>query len=198
MTRIIALAASLAAVAALAVGASAASAADRPTLADAVATRLGVSTERLREAFRGALTARIDAAVAAGRLNPEQAAKLKERIAKANGLGLGVVGKGFARKHKAFVARVAAKGRGLGAAAAYLAMTRAELRTELRNGRSLAQVATAKGKSVDGLVAAMLAPVKARAAKAVANGRFTQQRADELLARVEDRIEDLVARSRGV
>ena len=53
MTRIIALAASLAAVAALAVGASAASAADRPTLADAVAARLGVSTERLREAFRG-------------------------------------------------------------------------------------------------------------------------------------------------
>ena len=111
MTRIIALAASLAAVAALAVGASAASAADRPTLADAVAARLGVSTERLREAFRGALTARIDAAVATGRLTPEQAAKLKERIAKANGLGLGVVGKRFARKHKAFVARVAAKGR---------------------------------------------------------------------------------------
>ena len=36
-------------------------------------------------------------------------------------------------------------------------MTRAELRTELRNGRSLAQVATSKGKSVDGLVR-MLAP----------------------------------------
>ena len=64
MTRIVSLAASLVAVAALAVGAAAAGAADRPPLADDVAARLGIPPEKLRDAFKAALTARIDAAVA--------------------------------------------------------------------------------------------------------------------------------------
>ncbi|HET9287680.1 MAG TPA: hypothetical protein VFO26_08995 [Gaiella sp.] len=193
MTRIVALVAAVAAVASLAVGASTAAAAERPSLADDVAARLGISPERLREAFRSALAARIDAAVAAGRLTPAQAARLEKRIANAKGLGIGIR-KGFAQKHRAFVKRVAAKGHGLGAAAAYLGMTRAELRAELRNGHSLAQIAVAKGKSVDGLVAAMLARAKERASKAVTNGRLTQQRADALLARLTERVERLVQR----
>ena len=45
----------------------------------------------------------------------------------------------------------------LPAAAAYLGVTPAALRTELRSGKSLAQIATAKGKSVDGLKAALVA-----------------------------------------
>jgi hypothetical protein len=193
VTRIVALVAAVAAVASLAVGASTAAAAERPSLADDVAARLGISPERLREAFRSALAARIDAAVAAGRLTPAQAARLEKRIANAKGLGIGIR-KGFAQKHRAFVKRIAAKGHGLGAAATYLGMTRAELRAELRDGRSLAQVAVAKGKSVDGLVAAMLAGAKERASKAVANGRLTQQRADALLARLTERVERLVQR----
>jgi hypothetical protein len=193
VTRIVALAAAVAAVASLAVGASAAAAAERPSLADDVAARLGISPERLREAFRSALAARIDAGVAAGRLTPAQAARLKERIANARGLGIGIR-KGFAQKHRALVKRVAAKGHGLGAAATYLGMTRAELRAELRNGRSLAQVAVAKGKSVDGLVAAMLARAKERASRAVSNGRLTQQRADALLARLTERVDRFVRR----
>ena len=193
MTRIIALAASLAAVAALAVGVTAAGAADRPSLADDVAARLGVSPDKLRDAFKAALTARIDAAVAAGRLTPEQGAKLKQRIEKANGLGVGIR-KAFAERHKALVGRIAAKGKGLGAAADYLGMTRETLRSELGKGQSLAQIARAKGKSVDGLEAAMLAPVEAALAQGVGNGRLTQQRADELLGRLADRIERLVQR----
>ena len=192
MTRIIALAASFAAVAALAVGVTPAGAADTPSLADDVAARLGVSPDKLRDAFKAALAARIDAAVAAGRLTPEQGARLKERIAKANGLGVGIR-KAFAKRHKALVGRIAAKGKGLGAAA-YLGMTREALRSELATGQSLAQIAKAKGRSVDGLEAAMLAPVEAALAKGVANGRLTQQRAAEILGRLADRIEKLVQR----
>jgi hypothetical protein len=192
VTRIIALAASLAAVAALAM-APTAGAAERPSLVDAVAARLGVSPDRLREAFKAALAERIDASVAAGKLTPEQAARLKERIAKANGLGIGMR-KGFAKKHKAFVERVA-KAKGRGPAAAYLGMTRQELVAEIRSGKSLAQIARAKGKSADGLVAAMVAPAKARLAKAVENGRLTRQRADEILERLTERVEKLVQRA---
>ena len=195
MTRILALLTALTACAALAFGVPAAGAADKPSLADEVAAKLGVSAEQLRTAFRAALTARVDAALAAGRLTPEQAARLKERIANAKGLGLGVK-RGFAKKQQALVKRIGLKSKRLGAAAAYLGLTRAQVRAELKVGKSLAQVAAAQGKTSAGLVAAMLAPVKERLAKAVAAKRLTQQRADEILERLTERVEKRVARVR--
>jgi hypothetical protein len=193
MTRIAALAASLVAVAALGLGAAAAGAADRPSLADDVAARLGIPPEKLRDAFRAALTARIDAAVAAGRLTPEQGARLKARLANANGLGLGIR-KAFAKRDHAFRGRVVARGKGVGAVATYLGLSREALRAELAKGQSLAEIAKAKGKTTDGLVAAVLVPAKAALAKAVANGRLTQQRADAILARLTERVASLVER----
>ena len=192
MRRHIALAAALVAVATLALGAGAASAADTPSLGDAVAARLGITGDQLRAAFKAELNARIDAAVAAGKLTPEQGAKLKERVANAKGLGIGAR-RAFARKHEALVARIVRVNR-LHVAAKYLGMTPKEIRTARQGGQSLAQIATSKGKSVDGLVAAIVAPAKARAAKAVSNGRLTQQRADELIARLTERAQAFVQR----
>jgi hypothetical protein len=190
--RHIALAAALVAVAALAFGAGSAAAADTPSLGDAVAARLGITGDQLRAAFKAELNARIDAAVAAGRLTPEQGAKLKKRVANTKGLGI-VVRRAFAERHKGLVGRIVQVHR-LGAAAKYLGMTPKELRTARQSGRSLAQIAASKGKSVDGLVAAIVAPAKARAAKAVSNGKLTQQRADELIARLTERVKALVER----
>ena len=192
MRRHIALAAAVVAVAALAFGAGSAAAADTPSLGDAVAARLGITGDQLRAAFKAELNARIDAAVAAGRLTPEQGTKLKERVANAKGLGI-VVRRAFAERHKGLVGRIVQVHR-LGAAAKYLGMTPKELRTARQSGRSLAQIAASKGKSVDGLVAAIVAPAKARAAKAVSNGKLTQQRADELIARLTERVKALVER----
>lgn len=192
MRRHIALAAALVAVAALAFGAGSAAAADTPSLGDAVAARLGITGDQLRAAFKAELNARIDAAVAAGRLTPDQGAKLKERVANAKGLGI-VARRAFAQRHKALVARIVNANR-LGAAAKYLGMTPKEVRTARQSGQSLAQIATSKGKSVDGLVAAIVAPAKARSAKAVSNGKLTQQRADELIARLTERVQALVKR----
>jgi hypothetical protein len=190
--RHIALAAALVAVVTLAFAAGSAAAADGPSLGDAVAARLGVTGDQLRAAFKAELNARIDTAVAAGRLTPEQGAKLKERVANAKGLGI-LARRGFAERHKALVGRIVVVNR-LGAAAKYLGMTPKDLRAARRSGRSLAQIATLKGKTVDGLVAAIVAPAKARAAKAVSNGKLTQQRADELIARLTERAQALVQR----
>jgi len=182
----------LVSVAALAFGAGSATAADTPSLGDAVAARLGITGDQLRAAFKAELNARIDAAVAAGRLTPEQGAKLKKRVANTKGLGI-VVRRAFAERHKGLVGRIVQVHR-LGAAAKYLGMTPKEVRTVRQSGRSLAQIAASKGKSVDGLVAAIVAPAKARAAKAVSNGKLTQQRADELIARLTERVQALVKR----
>jgi len=174
-------------------GVSSAGAADKPSLVDDVAARLGVSPDKLRDAFKASLTARIDAAVAAGTLTPAQAAKLKERIASANGLGIGVR-KGLLKRHKALAGRIGAHARKPGPIASYLDITREQLRTELRSGKSLAQIATAHGKTSAGLQTALLAPVKAALARAVENDRLTQQRADQILARLTERVAKLVDR----
>lgn len=194
MNRILTLAATALAVLMLALGATSAPAADKPSVADEVAAKLGVTPEQLRAAFKAVLTARVDAALAAGKLTPEQAAKLEERIANAQGLGLGAM-RGAGKKRQALVARVIAKAKHLGAAATYLGLTREELRAELKEGASLAEIAVAQGKTADGLVAAMLAPAKERLAKAVSAKRLTQERADAILERLESRLERRLARS---
>ena len=193
MRRLSALVAALAAVAALGIAAASATAADSPSLADDVAARLGIAPEKLRQAFKDAISARIDAAVKAGKLTPEQGARLKERLSNANGLGLRLRGR-LAMKHPGLVRGIHRVHR-LGAVTKYLDVTPQQLRSELRAGKSLAQIATAHGKTVDGLVDVIVAPVEARLDKAVANGRLTQQRADELLGRLTDAVEQAVQRT---
>jgi len=190
--RLSALVAALAAVAALGIGVASATAADQPSLADDVAARLGITPDKLRTAFREALAARIDAAVKAGKLTQEQGAKLKQRLANAKGLGLRLRGRLALKKHPALPHRIHVRAHRLGGVAKYLDITPQELRSELRSGKSLAEIATAHGKSVDALVA----PAKARLDNAVEKGRLTRQRADELLSRLTDAVEKAVQRKR--
>ena len=82
--------------------------------------------------------------------------------------------------------------RALPAAAAYLGVTPVALRTELRSGKSLAQVATAKGKSVDGLKTALVAAIKTKVDAAKAAGKLDAARADRLLQRAPQLVERLV------
>jgi tyrosyl-tRNA synthetase len=190
--RTTAIAALVAALAVLGFGASSVAAADKPSLVDDVAARLGISSDTLRGALRDALDARVDAAVKAGKLTPDQAAKLKERIANAKGLGLRI--RMAIAKHRGALVR-GARVKERGAAATYIGITRQELRTELRSGKSLAQIATAHGKTAAGLVDAMLAPAKARLDKAVQNGRLTQQQESQMLARLQDVLQKVVERT---
>jgi polyhydroxyalkanoate synthesis regulator phasin len=194
MRRLTAIVAAVAAVAVLGIAATSASAGGSPTLADDVAARLGIAPEKLRQAFEDAITARIDAAVKAGKLTPEQGAKLKERLANAKGLGLRLRGR-LALKHPTLVRGFHARAHRVGPIAKYLGITPQELRSELRAGKSLAQVATAHGKTVEGLVDAIVGPAKARLDRAVANGHLTRQRADELLDRLTDAVEKAVQRA---
>ncbi len=66
-----------------------------------------------------------------------------------------------------------------------LNMTEAELRTELQTGKSIADVATAKGVSIDTIVSAVVADHTAKLAQAVTVGTITQAQADMLLANLK-------------
>src|ERR1700754_584956 len=61
---------------------------------DDLAKRLNVTRDKLDEALKGAASARIDAAVAAGRLTKEQGDAAKKRIAGSTGLPLPSLGGG--------------------------------------------------------------------------------------------------------
>ena len=80
----------------------------------------------------------------------------------------------------------------LDAAASYLGVTEAALKTSLSDGSTLADIAKEKGKSVDGLKAALVASAKADLAQAVKDGRLTEAQQTEILADLSNRIDGLV------
>jgi hypothetical protein len=67
-----------------------------------------------------------------------------------------------------------------------------ELRTELRNGKTLAELATEHGVDVQQVIDALKAAAESRLDQAVADGRLTQEQADDRLAELTERLEDFV------
>ena len=156
---------------------------------DDAAKQLGVDSAKLSDALEQAMANRVDAAVAAGKLTKEEGEALKERIQAGDLPLVGVGGRGHHghRKHGH-----GPLGGRIDAAAEYLGMTEAALRAELEGGKSLADVAAAKGKSVDGLVAALTTAAKAKLDGAVESGKLTRAQADEMLAELGERLRELV------
>jgi hypothetical protein len=78
------------------------------------------------------------------------------------------------------------------AAAAELHLSTDALRTQLRSGTTLAQLAKTQNVGVDTLVAAMTGAAKADLAAQVKAGRLTQAQADTMAGWLKARITDLV------
>jgi hypothetical protein len=151
---------------------------------DDAAEQLGVEPSELSDALKDALANRVDAAVDAGRLTEEQGAELKERIESGDVPLLGLGGPGFGH-------RVHHIG-DLDAAASYLGMTEVSLRTALEGGKTLAQIAEDRDKSVDGLVNALVDDAEAELAAAVKAGRLTDAQRDSIVSGLKERITRLV------
>ena len=145
-----------------------------------IAERRGITVEQLEANVKARLLARVDAALSAGTITSDQATKLRERIENAT-----LCSGALRHKVRHGVHHV------LAAAADYLGLTPKELREQLP-GTSLAALATKQGKTVSGLEAAMLTPVKDRLAKAVAEKRITQAQADQRLDRLQKLVDRLV------
>jgi len=149
---------------------------------DDAAGQLDVEPSKLDAALKKALENRVDAAVEAGRLTKEQGDAIKARIESGE---LPIFGGPHLERH-------GGPFRGLDAAASYLGLTEAELRSELEDGKSLAQVARDHDKTVDGLIDAMVDSAKQRLDADVETGRLTQAQADAMLDDLQERITDLV------
>jgi hypothetical protein len=149
------------------------------------AKQLGIEPSKLTSALKKALEDRVDAAVAAGRLTKTQGEELKQRIESDDFPLFGPPAFGFEHHIGPFF-------HGLGAAADYLGLTESELRTQLNSGKTLAEIAKAKDKSVDGLKAAMKADTKKKLDAAVAAGRLTKADEQRILSDLDQRLDDLV------
>lgn len=71
-----------------------------------------------------------------------------------------------------------------------------ELRQQLRDGATLAEIATAQGVEVQAVVDELVAELDERLTNAVEDGRIDQAEADEKLADAEARISDMVQNGR--
>jgi hypothetical protein len=156
------------------------------------ADELGVQPDELSNALEQALKKRVDEAVEDGRVTKEQGQRMKERIDAGEVPLFGLVpgfGPGFRGRpgHGPHLFRAK-----LEAAAEYLGMTQAQLREALSAGKTLAQVARDRNKSVDGLVDALVKQAEQKLDKAVEAGRLTEAQKKEMLAGLRERITDLV------
>src|ERR671934_1463802 len=154
---------------------------DSQAVVNDAAKQLGVTPSALSAALKKALENRIDAAVAGGRLTKEQGEELKQRI-ESGDLPLFFGPRGGPHEHFGE----------LDAAASYLGLTEEQLETQLESGKTLAQVAKDRGKSVDGLIQALVDAATKRLDADVAAGRLTKAQEQQILSGLKQRITDFV------
>jgi hypothetical protein len=165
-------------------------AAQTNAIAADAAGQLGVSTADLTAAIKKAMVDQIEAKVTAGTLTKAQATAIEARLAKADAplfaLGGGPGGDGGPGHHRG------GPGGGpiaLDAAATYIGISASDLRTQLDAGKTLAAVAAANGKTVDGLEAALTTAAKTDLDAAVTAGKLTQAQEDKILADLPARLD---------
>ena len=153
-----------------------------------VAGHLGISTQKLQDATKAAAIDQVDADLKAGRITKAQADEMKARI---NAGGVPFFGGGGPHRFGDF-GHHGQGGDHLSGAAAYLGLTAPQLLQKLAGGKSLADVAKAQGKSVDGLKQAMIASAQKSFDQGVKDGQLTQAQADQELTELRSRIDGIV------
>jgi hypothetical protein len=153
-----------------------------------IATAHGKTVDGLKAAMLAAVKTKLDAAVTAGKATTAQeqtkldrAAKLIDRIVNAK---------------IAAASRRTGKARLLNVSARYIGVTPKALAADLKAGKSLAQVATAHGKTAAGLKDALLKPFKAHLDKAVAANRISAAQAQQKLTKISARLDKLITRTK--
>lgn len=153
---------------------------------DQLAAALGIQRSALDSAMSGAASSTVAAAVADGSITQERADALAARAA------AGDYGSFFGGRGGRGGPRAEAQVEGLRtamaeAAAQALGITADELRAALHDGQTVAELAAAASTTEQAVNDAALAAAKATLDAAVADGSVTQEQADAIYARLEER-----------
>lgn len=156
----------------------------------ALATRLGTTVERLQQAVKDAGKDTVAQGLADGRLTQEQADRMNQRLDQWQPGQSGLFGLPFGRGGGPG-GHGARGGGSLGgqavfdAAAKALGVTTTDLMTELRAGKTLADVAQAKGVDQNTVKQAIITAKKAEVDAAQQAGRLTAEQATQLKQRID-------------
>ena len=164
------------------------------TFWQALANKLGVTLDRLQQAVKDAAKEAITGAVQSNRLTQPQADALNQRVDQwtpnqglpfggrgGHDFGWGGKGGGFEMGGQAM----------LDAAAKALGMTTADVQTQLRSGKTLADLAQSKGVSQDAVKQAIVAAQKAQVDQAQQAGRLTADQATQIKSRIDQEAANL-------
>lgn len=164
----------------------------RQNFREAIAGILGISVDEYDAAVEQAQGQVVDEAQAEGWLTEEQAEQMREKMAEGfgprGGMDRDFMGKGHMGKRPMGKAPMGGGGGLLETAADKLDMPVKDLFTELKDGKSIADVAAEKGVDTQVIVDAFLEDIKATLDEAVANGKLTQERADWMLQQAAERV----------
>lgn len=155
----------------------------------AIATAQGKTVSGLEDAILADATTHLDAAVAAGKLTAAQEATMLADLKAHVDDMVNSTGPPAGR-------RGGPGGPGGGPAsqaiATYLGLTSDQIRTQLQSGKTLADIATAQGKTVAGLEDAIVAGAKTHLDAAVAAGKLTADQETSMLASIKSHVADMV------
>ncbi|HLF77451.1 MAG TPA: hypothetical protein VJB57_08160 [Dehalococcoidia bacterium] len=160
-----------------------------------LAQQLGVSVDQLRNATQQVMTQLIDQAVASGRITKEQGDRLKagpnrdrnnqqgQRNRDRDGMRGGFGGFGFSDIY--------------GTLAGSLGITKDQLQSELRSGKSLAEIGAERGRTPEMLKNTLLTQIKADLQAQVTAGKINQRVADRMVAGLDRVLLRMINAKRG-
>lgn len=165
---------------------------DRDAYLEKLAANLGVDVQKLKDAIKTTNLQVLDEKVADGSVTQEQADKMRERIEEGGAFFFGMGGRGG---HGGPDGMRGPGGMHMGAGledlAGFLGVDEATLRAELGT-KSLADIAAEHGKSRDELKAFLTENAKTALAGLVADGKITQEQADQRLSDFTSHLDDQV------
>jgi polyhydroxyalkanoate synthesis regulator phasin len=150
-----------------------------------LASALGIDQAKVEAALKQAEIATIDQAVTNGDLAKNRADEMKARVEQ-NGASFGFRGLGGDRGFEDRGTRGVIDNSAVEKAVAdKLGMTVADLETQLRSGKALADLAKDKGLTVQDLYTAAASAAKPLLDQAVKDGKLTQAQADQMLQQIQ-------------
>ena len=159
------------------------------TYLDALASELGVDRAALGPAAAAAANAAIDAAETAGDISADRATELRDRLAAITAPESLLYGHGVLRGGPGHGPGGPGMGGGLhgalDAAATALNLDQSDLVSQVRDGSSLMDIATAQGVDYSEVVSAITDAVSSDLATDVSDGRITQDRADAVTSELQ-------------
>ncbi|MGD0116277.1 MAG: hypothetical protein ABSC13_09800 [Dehalococcoidia bacterium] len=164
-----------------------------------LSNRLGISSDQLKTDVQGAASDTVNQMLKDGTITQQQADKLNQEIQNGNfpgflGMGgrfggFGMMGKGaLGTSLQNIVQSVAGK----------LNLTPQQIQTQLKSGKSLADIASAQGVSRDDLKNDITTAVNTEVDNAVSGGKITQSQGDNIKSMLSSNLDQLIDHTGGL